>query len=66
MTATEAALYNKLSGGALRRVLPSLTHQNLPLALFLENQILDTLHGPEALLEKCRMMPLSLPWASAL
>lgn len=36
MTATEAALYNKLSGGALRRVLPSLTHQNLPLALFLE------------------------------
>lgn len=36
MTATEAAIYNKLSGGALRKVLPSLTHQNLPLALFLE------------------------------
>lgn len=51
MTATEAALYNKLSGGALRRVLPSLTHQNLPLALFLENLISDTLHGLEAPLE---------------
>ena len=36
MTATEAALYNQLSGGALRRTLTSLTHQNLPLALFLE------------------------------
>lgn len=36
MTATEAALYNQLSSGNLRRKLASLTHQNLPLALFLE------------------------------
>ncbi len=36
MTATEAALYDQLSGGALRRTMTSLTHKNLPLALFLE------------------------------
>ena len=36
MTATEAALYNRMGGGTLRRKLPSLTHQNLPLSLFLE------------------------------
>ena len=36
MTATEAALYNQLSEGKLRKKLTSLTHQNLPLALFLE------------------------------
>jgi len=36
MTATEAALYNQKSGGTLRSKLPSLTHQNLPLSLFLE------------------------------
>lgn len=36
MTATEAALYNQMSDGALRRTMPSLTHQNLPLAIFLE------------------------------
>ena len=36
MTATEAALYNQMSGGNLRRTMTSLTHQNLPLALFLE------------------------------
>ena len=36
MTATEAALYNQMSGGTLRRKLPSLTHQNLPLSIFLE------------------------------
>lgn len=36
MTATEAALYNQMSGGALRKTMTSLTHQNLPLALFLE------------------------------
>ena len=33
---------------------------------FGKNLISDTLHGLEAPLEKCRMMPLSLPWASAL
>lgn len=31
MTATEAALYNQLSNGNLRKKLTSLTHQNLPL-----------------------------------
>lgn len=36
MTATEAALYNQKSGGTLRKRMPSLTHQNLPLAIFLE------------------------------
>ena len=36
MTATEAALYDQLSGGALRRTMASLTHKNLPLSLFLE------------------------------
>jgi hypothetical protein len=36
MTATEAALYDQLANGALRSRLPSLTHQNLPLAMFLE------------------------------
>lgn len=36
MTATEAALYNQLAGGSLRRTLTSLTHQNLPLSIFLE------------------------------
>lgn len=36
MTATEAALYNQASGGALASRLPSIVHRNLPLALFLE------------------------------
>ena len=36
MTATEAALYDQKSGGALRRTMPSLTHKNLPLSMFLE------------------------------
>lgn len=35
-TATEAAKYNQIRGGMLRRKMPSLTHKNLPLALFLE------------------------------
>lgn len=35
-TATEAALYDQLSGGALRAKLPTVAFQNLPLALFLE------------------------------
>ena len=35
-TATEAALYDQLSGGSLRSRLPSVAFQNLPLALFLE------------------------------
>lgn len=37
MTATEAGLYNQMSGGTLRRKMPSLTHQNLPLSIFLES-----------------------------
>ncbi|MBQ3905384.1 MAG: hypothetical protein II743_01315 [Lachnospiraceae bacterium] len=35
-TATEAALYNAQVGGMLRKKMPSLSHKNLPLALFLE------------------------------
>lgn len=35
-TATEAALYDQLSGGAMRQKLPTVAFQNLPLALFLE------------------------------
>lgn len=40
MTATEAALYNQKSGGTLRSRVPSLTHQNLPLSIFLETPAL--------------------------
>jgi hypothetical protein len=36
MTATEAALYDQVLGGDLRSKMPSLTHQNLPLSMFLE------------------------------
>lgn len=36
MTATEAALYDQKSGGTLRKTMTSLTHKNLPLAMFLE------------------------------
>ena len=35
-TATEAALYDQQTGGGLRKKMPSLTHKNLPLSLFLE------------------------------
>ncbi|KUO65163.1 MAG: hypothetical protein APF84_13730 [Gracilibacter sp. BRH_c7a] len=36
MTATEAALYDQLLGGALRNKMGALSHKNLPLAMFLE------------------------------
>ncbi|WP_025845248.1 hypothetical protein [Paenibacillus ehimensis] len=36
MTAHEAALYDRLLNGGLRSKMVSLTHQNLPLAMFLE------------------------------
>ena len=36
MTATEAALYDEATGGSVRRVLPSIAFQNLPLSMFLE------------------------------
>ena len=36
MTATEAALYDQVVDGNLRYWMGSLTHQNLPLAIFLE------------------------------
>lgn len=36
MTATEAALYDQKVNGNLRRWMASLTHQNLPVAIFLE------------------------------
>ena len=35
-TATEAALYDEQTSGLLRKRMQSLTHQNLPLAMFLE------------------------------
>ena len=35
-TATEAALYDEQTSGLLRRRMVSLTHKNLPLAMFLE------------------------------
>ena len=35
-TAHEAALYDNQTGGALRRTMTSLTHKNLPLAMYLE------------------------------
>ncbi|MBO5159792.1 MAG: hypothetical protein J6B94_09450 [Lachnospiraceae bacterium] len=35
-TATEAAKYNQITGGNVRKKLTSLTHKNLPLAMFLE------------------------------
>ncbi len=35
-TATEAALYDQVSEGSLRRIMPNVMFQNLPLALFLE------------------------------
>lgn len=36
MSATEAAMYDRLANGGLRSKMVSLTHQNLPLAMFLE------------------------------
>lgn len=36
MTATEASMYNQLSGGALVSMLPNVIQKNLPLAIFLE------------------------------
>lgn len=36
MTATEAALYDRLLGGTLQVKMPSLSHKNLPLAIYLE------------------------------
>lgn len=36
MTATEAALYDQKVNGDLRSKMGSLTHKNLPLAIFLE------------------------------
>ena len=36
MTATEAALYDRLLGGTMQSKMPSLSHKNLPLSIFLE------------------------------
>lgn len=38
-TATEAAKYNQLRGGLLRKKMPSLSHKNLPLAMFWKHRI---------------------------
>ena len=37
-TATEAAMYDEVLSGGLRRKMVSLTHKNLPLAMFLETE----------------------------
>ena len=36
MTATEAAMYDRMLGGLMHSKMPSLSHKNLPLAIFLE------------------------------
>lgn len=36
MTATEAAMYDRMLSGLMRSKMPSLSHKNLPLAIFLE------------------------------
>jgi len=41
VTATEAALYDQQLGGGLRSRMASLSHKNLPLAMFLETPDLD-------------------------
>ncbi|GIO47389.1 hypothetical protein [Paenibacillus azoreducens] len=41
MTAHEAALYDQILSGGLRSKMVSLTHQNLPLSMFLETPDLD-------------------------
>lgn len=48
-TATEAAIYDQLTGGALRAKLPGVGFQNLPLAIFLEYDDLGfaAWHGPK-------------------
>lgn len=48
MTATEAALYDQVVNGDLRKKLGTLTHKNLPLAIFWRKRISATLHGPAA------------------
>ena len=48
MTATEAALYDQKSGGALRKTMTSLTHKNLPLSMFLEFSDLGRQHHKQA------------------
>lgn len=48
MTATEAALYDQIVNGDLRKKLGTLTHKNLPLAIFWRKRISATLHGPAA------------------
>ena len=57
MTATEAGLYDQMSGGNLRKTMTSLTHKNLPLSMFLEfsdlwHLRLDRQHHRKA--EQCR------------
>lgn len=48
MTATEAALYDQVVNGDLRKKLGTLTHKNLPLAIFWRKRISATPHGPAA------------------
>lgn len=65
MTATEAALYDQTVSGNLRYWMGSLTHQNLPLAIFLEEADLAIRLGAEAPPAKSATSRSSPPWASA-
>ena len=52
MTATEAALYDQIVNGDLRKKLGTLTHKNLPLAIFLEEADLGYTAWPGSRTEK--------------
>ena len=52
MTATEAALYDQVVDGDLRKKLGTLTHKNLPLAIFLEEADLGYAAWPGSRTEK--------------
>ncbi|MCM1561603.1 MAG: hypothetical protein NC123_19015 [Butyrivibrio sp.] len=52
MTATEAALYDRLLGGTMQQRMPSLSHKNLPLAIFLETSDLGFPEWPGSRTER--------------
>lgn len=66
MTATEAALYDQKSGGALRKTMTSLTHKNLPLSMFWNLAISACPHGQAAPQASRATLTSSAVWASAL
>ncbi len=65
-TATEAAKYNLLVGGTVRKKMPSLTHKNLPLALFLETSDLGYPAWEALKHRKYQMKISSVRWGLAL